>query len=55
MPVSLTTNCLFLPLTILSVLELITLIFAHWFALKEAPPFPEIMSQGDGCEHRTEL
>ena len=45
----------FLPLTILSVLELIRLIFAHRFALKEAPPFTEILSRGDGCEHCTEL
>lgn len=33
-------NCLFRPLTILSVLGLIRLIFAPWFALEMAPPFP---------------
>lgn len=33
-------NPLFRPLTILSVLGLIRLIFAPWFALEMAPPFP---------------
>lgn len=46
MPLGFTTNHLFSLLTILSVLGLIRLIFAPWFALKMAPPFPEIISPG---------
>lgn len=39
-------TAVFSPLTILSVLGLIRLIFAPWFALKSVPPFPEIISAG---------
>ena len=43
-PLGFTTNCLFSPLMILSVLGLIGLAFAPWFALKMAPALPEIIS-----------
>lgn len=47
MPSGFTTKCLFSPLMILSVLGLDRLIFAPCFALKRAPPFPEIISPGE--------
>lgn len=46
MPLRFATNCRFSPLTILSVLGLIRLIFAPWFALEVVPPFPETISAG---------
>lgn len=54
MPLGFATNRLFSPLTILSVLGLMRLIFAPWFVLKMAPPFPEIISWGDGCKPHAE-